>query len=254
MKPIVFLGFFLVLSHFGICQSDLWIDKFSPDSAYIPMTWYHPDANEDIRFISKLTNSLGGELDVTQSFLGDFGYGHSTIFKSYSPFSSGSYFVKYAGLSKGIVTLTWDGKDNDANSINYTGLGNVNISGNGSRQKFTFGFFQAYTTSSFVFDVSITLYSASDKISKLTKRIFLDPNSLVTLDSGTQFLNANPEFFFSDFVSINNNGADFSKIGAIVLSIDGLAQTDNYYWITNFRATNHCNTLCVPIIAKTIKP
>lgn len=255
MKRIVTFGIFILTSTFGICQSDLWIDRFNPDSTYIPMTWYHPDANQDTRYISKLTNSIGGELDVTQSFFEDLGYGHSTILsvRSFPVFSTGSFFVKYTGLSKGVVTLTWDGKDNDANSINFKGLGGIDITGNGSRHKFNFGFYHAFRTSVFTFDISITLYSDSDKISKLTKRVFVDPNNFISDEFGSKYSFINPDFFFSDFVSINNSGADFTKIGAIVLSIDGLAQTENYYWITNFKVTNHCSTKCIPITTRIIK-
>ncbi|WP_310589118.1 SdrD B-like domain-containing protein, partial [Runella aurantiaca] len=101
------------------------------------------------------------------------------------------------------LTLTWDGNDNDALTLNPTGLGGINMTGGGE-----FGF----------------LIAGADILrSKFTLRVYTDAanysESVVVVDSGTVTQFANIPVKFTTFTAVGS-GVDLSNVGAIQLIIE----------------------------------
>ena len=139
---------------------------------------------------------FGGERDITLESLLPSGTYESQI-NVYDDYNTIEWINGVGDFSK--ATITWDGNDNDANTLNATGLGGVDLSTGGN-----FGFLAN-------FDIA--------KL-KITLRVYTDATnyseSVFTYNqTGTQFYNIPVEF--TTFIVAGGTGADMSNVGAVQL-------------------------------------
>jgi hypothetical protein len=149
-------------------------------------------------------DDLGGELDIYQTLTAGF----SANTGIYPDPNTGLNFGAAYGLGdKGHVTLTWDGVDNSSN-LNYTGLNNTDLTFGGQKEMIKFNYSADFVDNKNV-TVKITVYSDANNSSSITMSLYGGMNSLETAEAK-----------FADFTKVSGNGADFSKVGAIVMDID----------------------------------
>jgi hypothetical protein len=144
---------------------------------------------------------IGGEVDVKVQDLS----GQATFEESFSIYDQYNKMEWINGVGDfSIATITWDGNDNDANTLNATGLGGIDLSTGGN-----FGFL------------------AQTDIGKLkiTLRIYTDASnyseSVFTYDqAGTPHYNIPVEF--TSFTVAGGTGADMTNVGAVQLIFEPL--------------------------------
>ncbi len=107
---------------------------------------------------------------------------------------------------RGRSILTWDGNDNNAAVLNATGLGGVNLAAP-SNDAFLIGVVSADLTS----QLQIQVFSSAVNFSTAT----------VSVPAGTS--NTNFSVLFSSFIVSGGTGANFTNVGAVVLTINSTA-------------------------------
>lgn len=114
------------------------------------------------------------------------------------------------GDSLGYVRAIYDGTDGSSN-INFTGLGNFDLTGGGPNDRFQIRGGADNPGGEFI----VTIYSSESDYSRQTLSI---PGGTGTAGTFTNFF-----FAFADMTDFGA-GADFKKVNAIVLEMNGLAQ------------------------------
>ncbi|GIK54902.1 MAG: hypothetical protein BroJett015_05650 [Chloroflexota bacterium] len=143
---------------------------------------------------------VGGERDVvttynTPSSAGDVTSRVATI--------DGFLSHSQANGVRGRTIITWDGNDNDPNTLNPVGLGGVNLE-NPTNDAFILGVVSADVSS----QIGITIYTNGANFSTATTVVPLGSNNSVTVVP------------FSSFSISGGSGADFTNVGAIVLTLN----------------------------------
>ena len=106
----------------------------------------------------------------------------------------------------GWTRITWDGNDNDATTLNATGLGGVDLTQSGTKTGF-------HLRVNFC-DLGVTI----------TLSVYTDASNWSTYDLVIPGLVTSPRSFFvpfGDFSVGGGSGATFSNVGAVVMYIDG---------------------------------
>ncbi|MBL7785260.1 MAG: DUF11 domain-containing protein [Chitinophagales bacterium] len=144
---------------------------------------------------------LGGEVDVKVEALTTLAT-YESWFAFYDQYNTAEWINGPGDYSK--ATITWDGNDNNANTLDATGLGGVDLTSGGN-----FGF------------------NASADISKykITLRVYTDAanysESVFTMNSSqTQIYNIPVEFI--TFTTVGGIGADMTNVGAVQLIFEPL--------------------------------
>jgi YVTN family beta-propeller protein len=184
--------------------ADLYVDDFARLNEYV-------NQDEDVSPYSYSntllnTRSLGGELDVISE-----GTRTAQSINRVLSVSSGRLSISNdAGVSTNTVTLVWDGADNNAAAINYTGLGGLDITNGGLRSGFSFDFnadFNSILSDPII--ITLDVYTNSGAASRAS----------ITIEEPTNTI-TNYTIPFSSFASLLGSGATLSNIGAISLTID----------------------------------
>lgn len=152
-------------------------------------------------FVSSL-NSLGGERDIFVTAGGSIGRTTEVII---DPLFD-SLYVSQAPGAAGSVQVVWDGPDNDATTIDYTGLGAVDMNADGISGINLGVFFDDLPAA-----VTIRIYTSSTNFSVFTQNL-----------PGGIYSEVNYFIPFSSFTPAGSNGgADFRNVGAVEMVING---------------------------------
>lgn len=147
---------------------------------------------------------LGGERDVSVTILS----GGSGLTAKSSPWNDGEFQFNSGAAVRGRCDIVWDGVDGDPNTIDYNGLGGIDLNKFGPLLEIK------DLVSDHAARLIIRMYDASD----LTGQTWCE----AVWDGLTFPGNQNLQFFASDFSAAGPSGtADLSNIGAICLTIDG---------------------------------
>jgi len=124
--------------------------------------------------------------------------------------NAGALSHSQESLTTGYSVVTWDGPDNDSGNLDPTGLGGVDLTNGGLNDRF------------WIYVVSC------DWGSTLTLDVYTDGGNWsrgsVAIPPFT--LNTALAVPFATFTAQDGTGADFTKVGAIVLDIDGRTTAD----------------------------
>jgi hypothetical protein len=112
---------------------------------------------------------------------------------------------------KSLVTVQWDGVDNNAATLNPTGLGGINL---GGITKITIPVVNKDAAPSGAsLPVTLELWSNAGNASSLT------------ITAPSNVINVNMDFILSSFTPLVGAGVDLTNIGAIVLKLDSTPAT-----------------------------
>ena len=163
-------------------------------------------------------NALGGEID----FLGSsFTNPDSRVYIMEK--SNGLDFSFDNGpASKGKVLIVWDGKDNNFNNINYTGLSGVDLSYGNQRDRIKFIYRSDFVDNK---DIKITFFVYTDA-NNASKKVMSLYGPDKTIISG--------EVKFSDFQNFIGNGADFKNVGAVAIEVDATSRDGHDFTMGGF--------------------
>ncbi|MCB8944291.1 MAG: tandem-95 repeat protein [Ardenticatenaceae bacterium] len=147
------------------------------------------------------TGTLGGERDIETTMLTGL-FGSQDVFAG-PPLNS--LFHSQDPLMTGWTRVVWDGDDNDAVTLDATGLGGLDFTDGGSNS----GLFVQIASANGTADLTFTAYTDGTNFSEAT----------LPVSAGTN----NQSFFipFTSFTVQGGTGADFANIGAFALYIDG---------------------------------
>ncbi|MBX7240609.1 MAG: T9SS type A sorting domain-containing protein [Bacteroidia bacterium] len=155
-------------------------------------------------------NGIGGELDVRHVITPSFVEGDVVE-------TMGSELMMALNISHGAtygeVTLQWDGSDGNANTINYTGLGGLDITSGGKIDRIQFDLLSDFTNNDSLV-ITIELFTDFGAASE-QRLVFYDDNGLWNTKT----------FFLSGFTPSRGAGAVMTSIGAIVMTIDATRRT-----------------------------
>lgn len=170
------------------------VDDFSTAQGIIT------DSSADGNPVSDFINGtmLGAERDVSVN----------TTSGAFSATTMTTGGVLYFTIGTGVVastTITWDGNDDDATSLDATGLGGIDLSQGATLDAFDLGISNSDRAS----NMTITVYTDAANFSQITLAVPITPSA------------DNHTIPFADFGIGGGTGADFSNVGAITLSIDG---------------------------------
>ncbi|HNL08187.1 MAG TPA: hypothetical protein PKH93_11485, partial [Chitinophagales bacterium] len=147
------------------------------------------------------TGILGGEVDVKVEALNTSAT-YESWFAFYDQYNTAEWINGVGDYS--MATITWDGNDNDANSLDATGLGGVDLTSGGN----------------FGFNVSADISKY-----KITLRVYTDASnyseSVFIMDSPQMHL-YNVPVEFTTFTAVGGTGADMSDVGAVQLIFEPL--------------------------------
>jgi len=149
---------------------------------------------------------LGGERDSVLTWVaGSSGYLRLTVDQSNSNIFSYSSDPQVGGRA----SVTWDGNDNDATTVVYTGLMGVDLTGSGSND----GLLIAINFDDLQADLTFKIYTNQNNWSQRTVR----------LPGAADGSPAHMDIFlpFSSFTTGGGSGATFSNVGAVVMELDG---------------------------------
>lgn len=185
-------------------QCPLVVDHFS--NAYQAITYETPSSSRLMHYVD--TSGLGGELDVFHTLTKTTSAGYS----DYTDTTTGAFALSNGANTKSTVLLVWDGKDANANVINYTGLNGKDLSLNGQRNRINFTY-----SSDFIENKKVVL----------TFRVYTDANNasqavLELYGASGSVLNGSVPF--SSFTPFLGSGANMSNVGAISLLIDATSR------------------------------
>lgn len=148
----------------------------------------------------------GGERDVLVTVTTGSGYLNADVDLSIT----GSFSHMAAGIVRGTSLLTYDGNDNDATTLNPTGLGGIDLANGGTEG----AFYVVVPFADHGAGLVVTVYSGASNCSTLTRSI---PAGLMGGDFPLALI-----FPFADFVAGGGcSPADFSNVGAVTLLVDG---------------------------------
>lgn len=149
--------------------------------------------------------AIGGERDMLVNLTGGF----TSLSLNSNPFG-GELLIHDSGATVTGYSLTvWDGIDMNAGTIDYDGLGGVDLTMGGMLNRFALSFLSADLAGS----INLTVYDASDMTGNTwSSAEFLLPGSI--------FSPTDVDVMFSSFTDIGPNGAaDFTNVGAISMMI-----------------------------------
>ncbi|HYU36070.1 MAG TPA: IPTL-CTERM sorting domain-containing protein [Thermoanaerobaculia bacterium] len=193
---IAFLVALLAVPVAGAAQS-ITIDSFTTNQASLSLTF--PPAGTSASSSVSGAGILGGERDLEINLTAGViaGNGMSAVV--------GSGFFSYSqdATISGTGRIQWDGTDGSA-TLNPTGLGGLDLTAGGSQDAFVLDF----TFDDLPVDVVIEVFSDAGNASSLT---------LTT--PGLIFSTTNFVVPYSAFTTSLGAGADFSNVGAIVLTL-----------------------------------
>ncbi len=166
-------------------------------------------------------NGVGEELDIKHEVLPAF-------FESDRVETLGSEFmmalnITHGATTSGVITLQWDGIDGDADAINYTGLGGIDITSGGKVDRLQFELQSDFSNNDTLF-VTISLYSSNTAASTITLGLY-NENGLFNSYSA----------LYSAFTPIIGGGVDFQNIGAIQMVIDASVRDGMDIALSSFR-------------------
>ena len=125
----------------------------------------------------------------------------------------------------GTFTIQWDGNDGDPNTVNPTGLGAVDLTSGGTKNAFIL---VAASTNPNPPTLTLDVYTDAGNVSRRTLTLAL------TYGNDTQ----NFIIPFADFAASQGAGADFTRVGAIVMSATGPTGNAPALSVTEFRTTD----------------
>jgi hypothetical protein len=172
------------------------------DTLNVNMTTMVSDATSSVATnTGDAAGIIGGEVDVkVQDLSGQASFEES--FSIYNQYNKMEWINGVGDFS--IATVTWDGNDNDANTLNATGLGGIDISTGGN-----FGFL-AHTDIG-KFKITLRIYTNAANYSQ----------SVFTYNqSGTPHYNIPVEF--TSFTVAGGTGADMTNVGAVQMIFEPL--------------------------------
>jgi hypothetical protein len=150
---------------------------------------------------------LGGERDIQITI----DAGTTTGNRLSSGVGTSLLSVGYEPSIEGTAEIVWDGPDGDATSIDFTGLGGVDLTESGAQDAF------------------IIRINSDDLAASLIIEVFTDSgnSSTATLNlPGSIFSPEDRTVPFSSFTANLGTGADFENVGAIVLSVTSTTPLD----------------------------
>jgi hypothetical protein len=194
---VVLLTLLLVTQAFA---DNIGIDDFNSDSQNVCIPASACTSGVSASSIS-YAGSMGNERDVviTRS---------SGILETVFTSGLAGDFMRYSNDPSvfGTLELVWDGADGDPNTIDFTGLGGLDVTTGSTNDMRIF----LYSTDQ-TFDLYIQVWTDSGNWSDFTQ-------TMTPADNGTSF-----EIPYASFVAQAGTGADFANLGAIRFFIDATA-------------------------------
>jgi uncharacterized repeat protein (TIGR01451 family) len=176
--------------------AQILIDSFSTNQSALTLTY--PPAGTTASSSVSGAGILGGERDLSINLTGGVIAGNTMS----ATVSSGFYSYSQDATIAGTGTIQWDGADGSA-TLNPTGLGGVDLTMGGTQDAILIGTFFDDLPVNLVIEVFTDAGNASTATVALPGLIF----------SSTNFA-----FPYSSFTTTLGAGADFTNVGAIVLS------------------------------------
>jgi hypothetical protein len=193
----------LPLAQLALAQSGVVIDEFSvldPNLSVTPSTPSASTTNGDTE-----ASILGGERDSVLNFISGSGFIYLNVNTTLER-------LEYAASpgALGTAEITWDGNDDNATVLDYTGLSNKDLTDGGTKD----GFHMRVEEADHDFDLELTVYTNSSDYSEY---------EVVETDSISP---PGKSYFvrFDDFTDVGN-GASWNNVGAIVFFLDGNKET-----------------------------
>jgi len=187
----------LLLSCSSAAHAVIVVDSFQTNQSSLTLTF--PPAGTSASSSASGAGILGGERDVQVSLTSGVIAGNTVSTTVSSGFFSYSQDATISGRSE----IQWDGADGSA-TLNPTGLGGIDLTDGGILSQFLL----TVLFDDLPADGQIAVYSNAANFSVLNFNL-----------PGLIFSTTSFEFDFSDFTIGAGTGADFTDVGAIVLSI-----------------------------------
>lgn len=178
-------------------DAQIIIDSFSTNQSSMVLTF--PPAGTSASSSVSGAGIIGGERDIQVSLSAGVIAGNSLS----ANVSSGFFSYSQDATITGSATLQWDGTDGSAN-LNPTGLGGIDLTAGGTQDAILLNTAFDDLPTNFV----ITVYTDAGNVSAAT---FTMPGLLF---SSTNFV-----IPYSAFITTLGAGANFSNVGAIVMTI-----------------------------------
>jgi hypothetical protein len=153
---------------------------------------------------------LGGQRDLVITATGVDIAANETYFARVLTGAAGRLSISADSDVRGLTMVTWDGPGGDPYALNPNGLGGVDLTDNGTNSGFHL----------------VVLFDDLPALANL--RVYSNGSdwSQVSLNLPGQILSGNRVDFtipFSSFTTGGGNGATFSSVGAVVLTVDAIA-------------------------------
>ncbi|MGA9348811.1 MAG: GEVED domain-containing protein [Anaerolineae bacterium] len=193
-----------LLAQLALAQTGFVVDEFSAISQALTVTSSSPTAS-NAGGDSEGT-ILGGERDAVLNFAS----GGAAIELHINDYGVDQLIYAASPLAKGTAEIAWDGNDNDATGLDYTGLNGADLTDGGTKDGFHIRVVEADKD----FDLELTVYTNSSDYSEYT----VAETDNINEPGKSYFVR------FGDFTDVGN-GASWNNVGAVVLFIDGDKET-----------------------------
>ena len=209
IRAIVATAVMLALLLAGVVYADVInIDSFDDGVQDLEAN----SGNQTVYAYIDTTAAIGGERDAWLQYSS----GSGSVYLKIDVSGSNRFAYTSGDDVRGTARITWDGNDNDANSPNYNGLGDRDLTSNNTND----GFHIVVLSEDVKGQLVMTVYKYGSSPPGADWSSY--SQYLAALNPGTR-----EELFipFSAFTTGGGTGADFAHVGAIVLELNNINTT-----------------------------
>lgn len=183
---------------FSQSGNNIIIDNFTDPQTIIFSTEIEVAAGS----VQAAAGVLGGERDLSVTLLNGT--------NATAEVAAGTFNLSVGAASTGTASIIYDGEDGDAQAINFNGLSGLDMTNGGTEDRYKISVISADHAGSFIIEV----FSDADN------------SSSATMDFDASMDPKDFNIFFSDFTAATGAGADFTNVGAIVITANGDPEID----------------------------
>ncbi len=159
------------------------------------------------------TSGIGGELDLSLTVA----VGNNSVVDTNS--INNMLSMSNDSLTKSTLKVVWDGNDNNAQNINYTGLNGFDLTQGNRVDRIEFVYRSDFVDNAKV-PVTFTVYSGANNASKATIDLY-----------GANGVDVKGHVLLSSLIPFIGSGANLNNIGAIEMTIDATSRTGHDFSI-----------------------